>query len=101
MTNIAALAAAAATLLLVSSAVAEAKIVCRDGFQVVDGKEISTPYCNDGLVAQVAREHGMKVSEEAVRNNPSTKNEVCRWVGSDIRIQNYCNDTDQGRDHGE
>jgi hypothetical protein len=101
MTNIAALAAASATMLLVSSAVAEAKIECRDGFQVVEGREISTPYCNDNLVAQVAREHGMKVSEETVRNSPSAKDEVCRFVGSDIRIQNYCNDTDQGPDHGK
>ncbi len=58
-------------------------------------------YCNDGLVAQVAREHGMNVSEETVRNSPSTKDEVCRFVGNDIRIQNYCNDTDQGSDHGK
>ena len=101
MTNIAALAATSATLLLLSSAVADAKIECRDGFQIVDGQEISTPYCNDGLVAQVAREHGMKVSDETVRNSPATKDEVCRFAGSDIRIQHYCNDTDQGRDHGE
>jgi hypothetical protein len=100
MTNSLIFAAAAAAIFL-SSATAEAKIVCRDGFQVVNGHEISTPYCNDGLVGHVAREYGMRVSDETIRNSPSTKNEVCRWVGSDIRIQNYCNDTDHGRDHGE
>lgn len=98
MTNTLAL---AATLLLLSSVVAEAKIVCRDGFQVVNGQEISTPYCNDGLVGHVAREYGMKVSDETVRNNPATKDEVCRWVGSDIRIQHYCSDVDDGSDHGK
>jgi hypothetical protein len=92
---------AAAAMVLLSSAVAEAKIECRDGFQIVNGQEISTPYCNDGLVAKVAREHGMKISEEAVRSNPEAKNEVCRWVGSDIRIQNYCADTDQGPDNSK
>ncbi len=64
---------AAAAVLLLSSAVAEAKIECRDGFQIVNGQQISTPYCNDGLVGSVAREHGMKISDETVRNNPSAK----------------------------
>ncbi len=41
----------------------------------------------------------MKISDETVRNNPSAKDEVCRWVGSDIRIQNYCADSDQGPDN--
>jgi hypothetical protein len=91
----------ATAVVLLSSVVAEAKIVCRDGFQVVSGQEISTPYCNDGLVAQVAREYGMNVSAETVRNSPSAKDEICRFVGSDIRIQHYCNDTDQGPDHGK
>lgn len=99
MSNVALFSAAAAALLL-SSAVAEAKIECRDGFQIVNGQQISTPYCNDGLVGSVAREHGMKISDETVRNNPSAKDEVCRWVGSDIRIQNYCNDVDEGPDRG-
>lgn len=99
MSNVAAW-SVAAVLVLLPSAAAEAKIVCRDGFQVVDGQEISTPYCNDGLIGKVAREHGIKVSDETVRNNPAKKDEVCRWVGSDIRIQRYCNDVDQGPDHG-
>jgi hypothetical protein len=88
----------AAALLLLSGVSAEAKIMCRDGFQIVNGQEISTPYCNDGLVGSVAREHGMKISDETVRNNPAAKNEVCRWVGSDIRIRHYCADADQGPD---
>ena len=100
MSNVAVFSAAAAMVLL-SSAVAEAKIECRDGFQIVDGQQISTPYCNDGLVGSVAREHGMKISDETVRNNPEAKNEVCRWVGNDVRIQNYCADSDQGPDNGK
>lgn len=92
---------AAATAIFLSSATAEAKIVCREGFQVVNGQEISTPYCNDGLIAQVAREYGVKVSEETVRNSPSSRNEVCRFVGSDIRVQHYCNDSGKGSDSGD
>ena len=90
--------AAAAAMAFLSSATAEAKIECREGFQVVNGQDISTPYCNDGLIAQVGRDHGMKVSAETVRNSPSTRNEVCRFVGSDIRIQHYCNDNGNSSD---
>ena len=82
------------------SAHADAAIVCHEGFQVSGGQEISTPYCNDGYVAEVARAHGFKVTAEAVRNNPSVKDEVCRWIGSDIRIRHYCNNIDEGGDHG-
>ena len=96
MTNSLVFVAAAATIFL--SSAAEAKIVCREGFQVVNGQEISTPYCNDGLIAQVAREHGVKVSEETVRNSPSTRSEVCRFVGSDIRIQHYCDNNGKSSD---
>jgi hypothetical protein len=73
---------------------AQASIVCRDGFQINYGRAISTPYCNDALVAAVAREHGFKVSDGEIRNNPSRKNEVCRFVGDDIRINHYCPDND-------
>ncbi len=51
---------------------------------------ISTPYCEDNLVAAVAREHGMKVTNAAVRQNPNIKEEACRFAGSDIRINDIC-----------
>ena len=79
-----------ATALVLYGAKAEARIVCHDGFQVVNGQEISTPYCNDNYVAEVARQHGVKVANEAMRNNPSLKSQICRFVGSDVRIENYC-----------
>ena len=71
---------------------AEARIVCREGFQVVNGREISTPYCNDNYLAAVAPQYGVKASDEEVRNNPSLKDRICRLAGSDIRIMNYCPD---------
>jgi hypothetical protein len=84
-------------LIAFGSAAAQARIVCREGYQVVNGQEISTPYCNDNYVARVAREHGFKASNETVRNSPSLKNEICRKFGSDIRIREYC-DIDDGPD---
>jgi hypothetical protein len=87
--------AASATVFMVSVTTAEAGIVCHDGFQVVNGREISTPYCNDNYIAHVARQYGMKATDEQVRNNPALKDEICRFASSDIRIQNYCPD-----DHG-
>ena len=81
--------------LAVSATSAEAGIVCHDGYQVVNGHEISTPYCNDNYIAHVARQYGMKATDEQVRNNPALKDEICRFASSDIRIQHYCPD-----DHG-
>jgi hypothetical protein len=32
-------------------------IVCRDGFQSVEGRSVATPYCEDEALASVARGH--------------------------------------------
>lgn len=69
---------------------AGAAIVCRDGAQLVSGNYISTPYCQDKLLAQVAREYGFKVSFAEIRNNPNTKRNICVYVGRDIRVQENC-----------
>jgi hypothetical protein len=77
---------------------AEARIVCVNGNQIVGGQPIVTPYCQDALVAEVAQEHGMKVSAAAVRSNPNLKRNVCQFVGRDIRIYQACIDVNsQGR----
>ena len=78
---------------------AQARIICRDGFQVVRGQEISTPYCNDNRVAAVARRHGFRVSDAEIRNNPARKDEVCRFISSNIEVRDYCN-TSEGRERG-
>src|SRR5690606_27014581 len=69
---------------------AEAAIRCEDGYQIVQGNPLATPYCQDELLAKVAREYGMKARAAAIRNNPNYKREVCRLVGRDIRVQNTC-----------
>ena len=91
-------------LFLVTSALAvessaHARIMCHDNYQVIAGQEISTPYCQDNTLAQVARGYGRRVSDAEVRNNPGLKNELCRYLGSDIRVQTACFSTrsDGGR----
>jgi len=69
---------------------ADAKIVCRGAFQIVDGQPIATPYCEDTYVAEVAREYGMLVSAREVRSNPGVKARVCRMIGHDNRVQSAC-----------
>lgn len=68
-------------------------IECRGNFQVVNGQQISTPYCRDAHLAAVAG-----VSAQRIRNNPNFKEEVCRHIGHDNRVREACNnlDTDTG-----
>ena len=79
-----------AALPLAAAAPADAQITCRKGMQLVNGSLISTPYCQDALLGHVARQHGMKVSDAAIRNNPNLKRSVCRLVYADIRVTEAC-----------
>jgi len=79
---------------------AHAKIACSNGFQKVQGYWLATPYCQDELVAAVARQYGIKASAEAIRENPNFKREVCRLIGQDIRVKETCdeaNPSERGR----
>ncbi|MBU1211326.1 MAG: hypothetical protein KJ587_08645 [Alphaproteobacteria bacterium] len=69
---------------------AEAKIRCDGPWQIVQGNKISTPYCGDNYLAQVARGYGSNVSARAIRENPSTKREICQWIGHDPKVQDIC-----------
>lgn len=80
----------ALALLAAGSSPALAAIKCRNGAQLVSGNYISTPYCEDKLLAEVAREYGFKVSFAEIRNNPNAKRNVCVYVGRDIRVQENC-----------
>lgn len=80
-----------AALALAGSAVtAQAGIQCRDGAQLVSGSYIITPYCQDKLLAQVARQYGSRASFAQIRDNPNIKRHVCRLVGRDIRVFENC-----------
>jgi hypothetical protein len=79
---------------------AAGKIVCNDEYQVVNGREINTPYCADKYLAKVARESGFNVTFRQIRRQPELKDEICRHIGGDIRIQFNCAgymDEDNGR----
>ena len=82
--------AALASLSLGAVSQADARIICSNGTQNVQGVWLATPYCQDALVAQVAASYGMKVSAEAIRENPNFKRHVCRFIGQDIRIKETC-----------
>ena len=81
---------ALASAALVTATTVAAAIACKNGFQLVQGNYLSTPYCQDDLLAKVARQYGMKVSSAAIRENPNLKRDVCRFVGRDIRVQENC-----------
>jgi hypothetical protein len=90
---------AAFTVPLASTAYAH--IVCHEDFQVVNGREIATPYCQDNTLAQVSRGYGRRVSDAEVRNNPGLKDELCRNFGSDIRVKSACASSAGQEDEGE
>lgn len=69
---------------------AEAAIVCKDGFQKSGGNWISTPYCNDEHLAQIARRHGVKVSGNDMRYDWGKKVEVCRLLSGFPTARDYC-----------
>lgn len=79
------------------ASVPAAAIECRGPYQRVGGNYISTPYCGDNYLASVARSYGTRVTNEAVRNNPSVKRQVCLHIGHDTRVSNLCNSY---RDYG-
>lgn len=81
---------AALALIAVASATPAAAITCKDGYQLVQGNYLETPYCQDELLAKVARQYGMKAPASEIRNNPNFKLQVCRLVGHDIRVQQTC-----------
>ncbi len=77
---------------LIAAATSASAIECQEDYQIVQGQPISTPYCRDGYLAKVAREYGFKTTAATIRNNPSRKEEICRFIGNDIRVQTACSE---------
>jgi hypothetical protein len=63
-------------------------IVCRDGFQSVEGRSVATPRTRRlrAWLASLARGSPRRQSA----NNPDVKHEACRFVRADIRVRGYC-----------
>lgn len=79
------------TVAVLAAATSSARAIeCDEDYQIVEGRPISTPYCRDNYLAAVARTYGHKVSDSTIRNNPSRKEEICRFIGSDIRVHTAC-----------
>lgn len=89
----------ASLLLMAAAATPASAIECDGNYQVQrDGNQIATPYCQDGNLARIAREYGMRTSAREIRYNPSEKERACRFVGDDIRVKTTCapyNDSDR------
>lgn len=83
-------AALAVVLLAVADRAAEARPRCHEGYQTIQGRSLSTPYCEDEYLAQVAREYGSRISADTIRSNPNAKRDLCRFIGRDIRINQAC-----------
>lgn len=77
----------------IAGATASARAIeCREDYQVVAGQLLSTPYCQDGYLARVARQYGSRVTAAQIRNNPHTKADVCRFMGHDSHVSHICQD---------
>lgn len=83
--------ATAAALMFTATSTSAWAISCNGNFQVQkSGVEIATPYCEDNNLAVVARSYGIRVSADAIRNNPSVKEKVCQIAGDDNRVRDTC-----------
>jgi len=71
-----------------------ANISCDGDFQIVDGREIATPFCADRALARAAQRDGDKVSGREIRDNPGLKAEVCRFEGSNPEVSTTCPDSE-------
>jgi hypothetical protein len=76
------------------NASASGGIVCNNEFQVVEGKQIESPYCEDKYLAKIAREHGENVRGRNLRSSDALKGETCRLVEADDRASEICGDTE-------
>jgi hypothetical protein len=69
---------------------ASAEIRCNGTFQIVAGQLIETPWCEDSNLAEVARAYGTKVTAQEIRKRPLLKQQLCRFIGYDLRVKDTC-----------
>jgi hypothetical protein len=79
-----------AGLLMLAHGGAQARILCDGNFQIVNGNPVSTPYCREANLAQVARTYGWRISLQDIRESESKKAQLCRAIGYDNRVQEVC-----------
>lgn len=54
-----------------------AAIRCDGNYQIIDGKELSTPFCEDENLAARARDSGISVSAARIRHSADAKRQAC------------------------
>ncbi len=69
---------------------ASAAIWCDGQFQIVNGYPVATPFCENHLLAQVARSYGARTSTDYLANSSSEKQQICNFVGFDSRVGTIC-----------
>lgn len=70
---------------------AAANIRCDGAYQFVNGRPVSTPYCQDEQLAARARARNMPVSGAAIRNDLDLKRKVC-VASTDTACAAFTND---------
>lgn len=78
-----------ATLVLTATSV-QANIRCNGSYQVVNGSEIATPYCQDENLARLARKRGIEVTGTQIRKDLGKKLAVCRVIGKQTSARSAC-----------
>lgn len=69
---------------------AQANIRCNGSYQIVNGSEIATPYCQDENLARLARRSGIDVTGNQIRQNLGKKLTVCRVIGKQMSARSAC-----------
>ena len=87
----AAIACAIAASFIASTSV-DARIVCRDGAQIIPGVgRHATPYCEHKYLAKVARSsYGIATSFAKIRSSIFERERVCQAIGHDHRVYSTC-----------
>jgi hypothetical protein len=68
----------------------EARLICKDGYQLVGGSYIATPYCKDLQLVDRARRFGFNAPFAEIRNSPDAKRRLCAYVGRDPELRETC-----------
>jgi hypothetical protein len=78
---------------LVSSQ-SHAAIRCDGNYQIIHGKELSTPFCEDEDLAAWARGNGLSISSARIRQSADAKHQACLWTAgaSTSTCANYLGD---------
>ena len=81
----------AAALALIGSTVdANAGIRCSGEYQLVNGQEISTPYCQDRHLVKVLAARGIDASAAGLRKSRTYKAQMCQLAAPEPSLLTAC-----------